>query len=696
MRGDYLLEIGSDEIPARYLPGAVEDLKERAREAFRSARLRFEDIETYGTPRRLVLYVRGLEDMSEDAVSRVRGPSKKAAYDGDGNPTKALLGFCRSLGIETSQVTLEGEAGAEYVYGEKHEKGRPVQEVLPEIIPGVVLGIECPHPMRWGDGNWRWFRPIRWVVSLYDREVVPLTVAGKAAGRVTYGHRVLHPKETYVPSAQEYFQVASSIFVEVDGAKRKDRILSEAGRLAASVGGRPVVDEELLSEVASICEHPSPFIGRFDERYLSLPKEVLMTSMKHHQRYFPVVGEDGALRPAFIGVRDGDPEAGIETVRKGNEWVLRARLEDASFFFEQDLKVPLVDLVPRLEGVRFIKNAGSMRDKAARMEEIAGYLAEALGLPDEEARAAREAALLAKADLLTAMVGEFPELEGIMGGRYAAIQGMEPLVAKAIAEHYMPKGARDSIPSRGAPAVVALSDKLDTLAVSFSLGIEVSGSQDPLGLRRNALGVVAIVMGHGYDLTMEDLVGLPLKLATGVVSEPSPDARSRLEAFLKARVETVIHERGFPIEVVRAVLSGDETRIARAEGMARALADLAGTKDLADLVTGWRRVGVLGKGGAGREVDEALLKEEAEAALYRALRSWEGALKRALESRDYAGYLRILVELKPYIDRCLDEVLIMTDDAALRENRLALLGSVAAYWNAYADFSLLKSLVPSG
>lgn len=696
MTRDYLLEVGSDEIPARYLPGAVTDLRRRAADALHEARLRFDAIETYGTPRRLVLYVRGLAETSEDAVSRVRGPSKKASYDEAGSPTKALLGFCKSLGIDPSQVTLEGEPGSEYVYGEKREKGRPLRSVLPEIIPDVVMGMDCPHPMRWGEENWRWFRPIRWVVSLYDTEVIPLTVAGKQAGRTTYGHRALHPEEASIPSAGEYFRMLPALFVEVDGAKRKARILSEAQRLAAGEGGKPLLDDELLSEVASISEYPSPFVGRFDGKYLYLPRDVLITSMRHHQKYFPVVGADGALLPAFIAVRDGDPLAGIETVRKGNEWVLRARLEDASFFFEQDRKVSLYDLIPRLEEVRFIKNAGSMRDKAERMAQISGFLAGILELPEAEARAAKEAALLAKADLLTAMVREFPELEGVMGGHYAGLEGLNPLIVGSIAQHYMPRGARDEIPARGAPSIVALADKLDTLAVSFALGIEVSGSQDPLGLRRNALGVVAILTGHGYQLTMEDLTALPLKLASGVVSDPSSDAEPRLVAFLKARLETALHEQGIPVEVVRAVLSGNETRLARIEAMAKALAGLVGTRELADLVTGWRRVGVLGKAAATKKVDKALLKDDAEAALYEALLQRKEELEKTFESGDYAGYLRLLVELKPYIDRCLDEVLIMTDEAPLRENRQALLASAAGYWIGYADFSLLKSLVPSG
>ncbi|MGI6667078.1 MAG: glycine--tRNA ligase subunit beta [Bacillota bacterium] len=696
MTGDYLLEIGSDEIPARYLPGAITDLKHRAGEAFRAARLTFGDIETYGTPRRLVLYVRDLSAVSADAASRVRGPSRKAAYDAEGNPTKALLGFCRSLGMDPAEVTLEGEPGSEYVYGVRREKGRPVSSVLPEIIPGVVMGIDCPHPMRWGDENWRWFRPIRWVVSLYDTEVVPLTLAGRTAGRTTYGHRSLHPKEAYIPSAREYFRAVSAAFVEVDGEKRKAKILEEARRLSAAEGGQPLVDDELLSEVTSLSEYPSPFLGRFDERYLSLPKDVLITSMRHHQRYFPVVGHDGTLRPAFVGVRDGDPLVGIDTVRTGNEWVLRARLEDAAFFFDQDRRVSLRDRLPQLEGVRFVKNAGSMRDKAGRMERIAASLAPVAGLSTEEAKAAREAAILAKADLLTSMVREFPELEGIMGGQYAELEGLHPLVARSIAQHYMPRGARDDIPERGAPSIVALSDKLDTLAVSFALGIEVSGSQDPLGLRRNALGVVGIVTGHGYDLTMDDLTSLPLRLAAEVVSDPSPDAKARMVDFLKARLEAVLLERGIPVDVVRAVLSGGETRLARAEDMVKAIADLAGTQELADLVAGWRRVGVLGKQATSRQVNETLLRDDAEVALHKAVLERREGFVKAFESHDYAGYLGLLLDLKPYIDRCLDNVLIMAEDSSLRQNRLALLGSVAGYWSDYADFSLLKSLVPSG
>lgn len=696
MAGDFLLEIGSDEIPARYLPGAIEGLLHKSTEALRVARLRFRDVKTYGTPRRLVLFVKGLSEKSEDAVSRVRGPSKKAAYDGDGNPTKALLGFCRSAGIEPCDVTVEEENGNEYVYGEKRAKGRPVEEVLPEVLPGVVMGLECPYPLRWGDENWRWFRPIRWVVSLYGDQIVPMNVAGREAGRVTWGHRVLHPRQISVDSAESYFEAMARAFVQVDLTVRSESIAREAEYLSSSVNGTPVVDDELLSEVSCISEHPSAFLGRFDEKYLRLPVEVLMTSMRHHQRYFPIAGKDGGVCPAFIGVRDGDPAEGMDIVRKGNEWVLRARLEDAGFFYEQDSKTKLSSRLPRLQGVRFVKNAGNMLDKSRRMRRIAEVLGKTAGLDGGELDAACLAAELAKADLATAVVREFPELEGVMGGKYAEAEGLGPRVSSAIGQHYLPKGMKDRLPQKGAPSMVALADKLDTLAVSFSLGIEVTGSQDPLGLRRSALGVVGIVTGHGYDFTMDDLTSLPVELAREVVSQPSLNAKAKMAAFLLARVEASLTEKEFPVEIVRAVLGGRENRIARSEERASALAALVGEEEMAALVSGWRRAGVLAKAAESRHVDEGLLEDRAEIDLHLAIMERKRRLDDAFEARKYGDYLSMLAEIKPYIDKCLDEVLIMAKEATLKANRLALLGIVADYWSNFADFSMLKSLAPNG
>jgi glycyl-tRNA synthetase beta chain len=701
----FLLEVGCDEIPARYLPLAVRDLRAKAEAALKEARMAFSEVKTYGTPRRLVLVVEDLSDRSGDAVTEVRGPSKKAAYDQDGNPSKALLGFARSLGIDPSEVILKEEAGGEYVYGQRHEKGRPAADVLSAILPSVVMGLESPYPMRWGDENWRWYRPIRWVVALYGKDVVPMFIAGHSSGRRTLGHRTLHPGPLEVPSAADYFKVMDDASVIVDPDRRAALITEGARKVALELGGEPVIDDELLSEVTSLCEHPSAFLGRFEDRYRSLPKEVLVTAMRHHQRYFPVEDAQGNILPGFVGVRDGHPSHGMETVRSGNEWVLRARLEDAEFFFEQDRKVSLEARLPELAGVRFLRNSGTMLDKAGRMERLARVVSPALqhrsavSSPETgsqerfDADVAARAAKLAKADLVTAMVREFPELEGIMGWRYGELEGLPAGIVAAIRDQYLPRGAKDRLPEPGIPSVVALVDKLDTLAVAFSLGMEVSGSADPFGLRRNAMGVVSILMGHGYDADLEGLLDEPLRLATGVVMNPAPDRKAKLLQFLLGRVEGALIDRGFSVEVTRAALGGGEKRIARLPAMAQALSRLEG-KRLADVVTGWRRTSVLAKGAeSGGDVDPDLLAEEPERALHCAVTEVSPILARMYEEGDYGGYLDRLAGLRGPVDRCLDEVLIMADDLAVRSNRLALLRRVSRLYTSYADFAHILPLL---
>ena len=693
MANDLLLEIGSDEIPARYLPLAVRDLKVKAESILRAARLEFSDIRTFGTPRRLVLLVRGLSEMSREAVLKVRGPSRKAAYDESGNPTRALLGFAKSLGVDPSQVWVEGDGGGEYVYGERREPGRPVGQVLSEVLPPVVMGLECPYPLRWGDQGWRWYRPIRWVVCLYGSEIIPLSIAGIGSGRTSLGHRTLHPGPVEIEAAGRYFEAMDECGVMVDPSARRERIVDGARKAAAELGGVPVIDEDLLSEVSSLCEHPSPFLGKFEERYSKLPKEVLITAMEHHQRYFPIESPDGAVLPGFVGVRDGDEKAGMDTVRSGNEWVLRARLEDAEFFFQQDRKVRLEDRLPELAGVRFLRNSGSMLDKARRIRELTLFIAGFLGMTEEEQELACRAAELAKADLVTSMVREFPELEGIMGGRYAELEGLPSPIAQAIREQYLPRGARDQLPGPGVPSAVALADKLDTLAVSFCLGTEVSGSADPFGLRRHAMGVAAILVGRSYDLDLGVLLDKGLELASQVVPRPVPDAKAKLLQFLMARVEGMLLERGLAVEVVRAVLGGTEKRIARLPAMASALAGLSGTDRLADIVTGWRRTSVLAKGAASGEVSRDLLNEVPEAALYEAVAKVRSELDKDFERGDYAAYLEILASLRGPIDNCLDGVLIMVQDPDIRANRLALLRAVSELFTRYADFAHLLPLV---
>lgn len=718
MTKDLLLEIGSDEIPARYLLPAISEIKDRARSALEGARLNFNKIESYGTPRRLVVYVTDLASNSRDATTKVRGPSKKVAFDSDGNPARALKGFCRSLGIEPSDTVIEQEPGGEYVYGFKHDAGRPVQDILPEILPGVVMGMDCPHPLRWGEQNWRWYRPIRWVTCLFGEQVVSLEVAGVKSGAVSFGHRALHPGEVEITNASRYFEVIEDAGVIVDQNRRKEIIIDGARKLSKEISGKPFEDEGLVNEVTCLCEHPAPFRGEFSQAYLDLPNEVLITVMRYHQRYFPIVDANNNVLPGFIGVRDGSPKRGKDNVIKGNQWVLVARLEDASFFYSQDIKTPLAGRLPELKGVYFLRGAGNLYDKTLRLIEITTYLGRSLGLSESRMEPAREAARLAKCDLVTSMVRELPELEGIMGGHYARLQGAEEQVANAVSQHYLPKGAGDNLPDKGISALVALADKLDTLSVAFCLGVEVSGSQDPMGLRRAALGVVNIILSHGYDLDLNELLKFAVKLGmqavdtkTGTLKhaqnktnkrrKKSANARAKseqavfleLREFLLHRVEGILSDKGYPIEMIRGITAGGEARISRFPLMARALWPIRDTEILKDTVAGWRRTSVLGSKAPGRDVSPDLLVEEPEKELYDLITSKKAYMEALFEEKKYEQYLEELGALRAPIDDCLDNVLIMAKEDEIRQNRLNLLGLVSDMFTRFADFSYVLPLV---
>ena len=689
---DLLLEVGVEEIPARYLPAAIEDLGESAKKAFSGSRIVYLDLETFGTPRRLILYARDVHPLTSPLEVKVRGPSKKAAYDESGAPTRALLGFCKSQGVSVDQVVVESDKSGEYVYAVKTDPGVRLEEALPGLLPGVVLGLPCPRPLRWN--GYRFFRPIRWVVCLYGRDVLPVEIAGVRAGRTTWGHRTLHPGPREIPSAEEYFAVARDVGVIPDIAERRALIIRQSREVAASVGGHPVNDDALLEEVTCLAEHPAPFLGRFRSEFLTLPPEVLSTVMKHHQRFFPVEDSSGKLLPYFVGVRDGDATEGLKTVREGNEWVLRARLEDANFFYQEDLKVPLHQRLDSLKGVFFLRGAGTLYDKTQRLETTVDHLAGELGLSQEERELAKLACKLSKCDLTTAMVRELPELEGVMGGHYARSQGYPPAVWRAISCQYLPRGAGDPLPDPGVPSLVALADKLDTLAVAFALGMSPSGSQDPYGLRRAGSGAMAIVLGHRIRINLDRVIEFSFELARLAVPGAKQEACDEFRSFMASRFETYLAERGLRVEIIRTV-SGDALRDpASALERAGALSEFASLPLFPDLITGYRRSSVLAKNARVPRVYAELLSEPAEIALYEELERREAAGRLLFRKGDFRGYLEFLASLRPAIDRCLDEVLIMTEDEKTRENRLALLSRVSGLFSLYGDFSHVLPLEP--
>ena len=483
----------------------------------------------------------------------------------------------------------------------------------------------------------------------------------------------------------------------VDESRRREIIIKGARDLSREISGKPFEDEALLDEVTCLCENPAPFRGSFSQEYLNLPEEVLVTVMRHHQRYFPIFDGCGNVLPGFIGVRDGSPSLGMDNVRKGNEWVLKARLEDASFFYSQDLKTPLEARLPELKGVYFLRGAGTLHEKTKRLTDITAYLGRSLGFSENEMELALEAARLSKCDLVTSLVRELPELEGVMGGHYARANGATEEVAKAISQHYLPRGAGDRLPDKGVSSVVALADKLDTLSVAFSLGIEVSGSQDPMGLRRAASGVANIILTHGYDFDIDELLRFTVGLGMQAVEKKKIDDEesvvARLRQFVLFRVEVILSERGFPIEMIRGVLAGRENRISRLPLMVEALAALPVSGALTDVVTGWRRTSVLGKTAAGRDVIPELLVDDPEKELYHLVNQLKDEMESLFQGKEYARYLDELSSLRVPIDNCLDKVLIMAKDEGLKQNRLRLLGLVSDMFTRFADFSYVLPLV---
>ncbi|MFZ5626557.1 MAG: glycine--tRNA ligase subunit beta, partial [Bacillota bacterium] len=502
MAKEFLLEIGTEEIPAKFLPGAIKQLEELAQKALDKEKLTYEQIRVWATPRRLVLNITGLPEKQADVTEEVKGPAKKAAFDAEGKPTKAVEGFARSQGVALAELLIKEVNGVEYVFARKEIKGRSTAEVMTELAPTFISGLSFPKPMRWAHYDFRFARPIRWLLCLLDDQVLEFRLENLVSGRLTYGHRVLGPGPFTVNHAAEYRQLLlEKGYVMVDQEERRRQVWQQIQDLAAREGGQVEEDADLLEEIIHLLEYPTALCGSFEPEFLQLPDEVIITPMKEHQRYFPVRDQQGKLMNKFITVRNGTADY-IEIVREGNEKVLRARLADARFFYEEDQKQPLAAYLPRLDKIVFQENLGTLGEKVQRIQNLTSYLAETLQVEEEEKEIAARTAWLAKADLVTSMVYEFPELQGIMGRYYARLSGEREEVAQAIFEHYLPRFAGDMLPASVAGALVSIADKLDTIVGCFAVGIQPTGSQDPYALRRQALGICHILLQRGWHLDL--------------------------------------------------------------------------------------------------------------------------------------------------------------------------------------------------
>jgi len=686
MSKELFLEIGTEEIPAGFLPKAMADIEALIRKELESARLEFGDIVTLATPRRMALAVAGLPAVQPDAEITAMGPAKNIAFGPDGKPSKAAEGFARGQGVDVAALTIVATDKGEYVAATRRETGRPTHELLGEILPRLIGNIPFKKSMRWGDFDVRFARPIHWIVALFDSVVIPFSFGPIESGTVSRGHRFMANTTFPVKDFAHYLEECERHFVIPDPEARKEIIRREIHRVAKAAGGHLLPDEGLLDEVTYLCEYPSAVHGTFSADFLKVPKEVLITSMRSHQRYFSVVDGDGKLLNCFITVNNtltSDPSV----VVKGNERVLRARLSDARFFFEEDLKVPLESRVEALKSVVYQQKLGTSFEKMERFRALAGDLADLLN-PAVKAKASR-AAYLCKADLVSGMVGEFPEVQGIMGREYALAQGEDAEVALAIAEHYLPTQAGGDLPTGDIGAFVSIADKLDTICGCFGVGLIPSGSADPYALRRSALGVINIILDREYRLSLTNLIDRTVGRLEAKLTRPALDVKADVLEFFRGRFVNLMADR-YPSDAVDAAVAVDCDDLVDAVARIGALTAFKSRPDFAELAVTFKRVGNIVKEGVDAKIDQALFLDPAENDLAANVANVTIAVKAAVGVKDYVTALTEIATLRGPVDTFFDKVMVMVEDEAVRTNRLALLTTIARLFSGVADFGRIS------
>ncbi|MBQ9365553.1 MAG: glycine--tRNA ligase subunit beta, partial [Schwartzia sp.] len=617
MNRDLLLEIGTEEIPAHAMPGILSSLKENAEKSLKELRLDFGDIKTLGTPRRIALIVSGLAENQPDVSSEKRGPSIQAAFDADGSLTKAAQGFARGQKIAPDELVKKDG----YVYAVVHEKGKKTTELLPETLKSLICGLPFPNTMRWGSLDFKFIRPVRWLVALYGEEVVPFEVASVTSGRASRGHRFLGHETFDIKDAASYEASCESEFIIVDQERRRKMICEQIEAVAKENGGKAEINDELLEEVTYLVEYPTALCGHFEEKYLRLPPEAVITPMRDHQRYFPVKDARGKLLPLFITVRNGGREH-LDIVQHGNERVLRARLADAQFFFDEDRKKTLAGHREKLKTVVFQEGLGTVHEKTSRLMELSEKISDMLGVSEDERKKAVRAAELSKADLVTGMVTEFTELQGIMGREYAKLDGEDDDVATAIDEHYRPRFAGDSEPSSRIGLIVSIADKIDNIVATFSRGLIPTGSQDPFGLRRQALGLVNQLINSKTHINISDIVETSMN-QLGINDKAARDKmQGEVAEFIRLRMKNVLDENKIRYDVADAVL-GDADDVLSTYLRAGAVASEIAGGDMTPVIQSFVRAKNISSKADKRNdsIDESLFVEPVEKQLFDAFSS---------------------------------------------------------------------------
>lgn len=685
-----LFEIGTEEIPASYIQPALAFMEQAVQAKLKELGLGFAAVRTVGTPRRLTLAVEELQIRQEDRCQEHIGPAKKAAFDADGQATKAAQGFARSRGVTVDDLQIVATKKGEYLMATEQIKGRETDDLLPDLLDELLRSIPFPKSMRWADSTMAFARPIQWLLALYNGKIVDFMAEGVRSGATTYGHRFMSPEPVAVQDFSQYQEALAAKSVLVDQAARREAVIETVNKAVHErIGekGRPVLDEELIDTVSNLVESPWGICGSFDEKFLTLPDEALITSMREHQKYFPVKDKDGALLPFFVAVNNTDIQD-QKMAAGGHERVLRARLEDGLFFFNEDKKRPLAERVQELSGIIFQRELGTMAEKTERLIQLASFLANRFA-PDMS-QEAEQAAQLAKADLLTEMVGEFPSLQGIIGREYALLDCEKPAVADAVYEHYQPIRAGGALPASLLGAIVGLADRIDTMVGCFAINERPTGNKDAFGQRRLALGIIHIIRRHKLHLSLQELAEQALQGYAEKIS-PAEDTLEQLLDFIRLRFENDLIASGMKQELVEAATSADCDDLTDCLARIEALNSIRNSEDFAVLAGSFKRIRNITKGNQETAVDTSLLTEESEKELFATYANVQEQVGPMIEKRAYSEALAALLTMKEPVDRFFDNVMVMDKDMAVRANRLNLLTGLGDLVRQVGDISRMHA-----
>lgn len=667
---DLLIEIGLEEMPARFVTDAMNQLSDKVTGWLMENNISFEQVKGYSTPRRLAVLVTDVAEKQEDVELEAKGPARKIALDQEGNWSKAAIGFTRGQGLSAQEIYFKEINGIEYAHVKKFIKGQETKNALGEL-ENVIKNLSFPKNMRWGDKELRYVRPVKWIVGLFGDEIVPLSITNVTSNNKTWGHRFLG-EEIEITSAREYEKLLMSQYVIADSMERKEAIVNQIKILEEENKWVIPIDEDLLEEVTNLVEYPTAFYGKFEEEFLNLPEEVLITSMREHQRYFPVKDQNGALQPFFVAVRNGDHKH-LETVARGNEKVLRARLSDADFFYKEDQKLKIDDLLKKLDKIIFHEELGSIGDKVRRIQRISEHISHLLDLDGDSQQKVDRASQICKFDLVTNMVYEFPELQGVMGERYARVIGEDEAVAVAINEHYMPRHADDQSPTSVTGAVISIADKLDTIVGCFSIGIIPTGSQDPYALRRMAAGVVQILLDKAWNVQLEDLLEFTLQqfVDTNIAKREKQETSSDLIQFFKLRIKHELNTRNIRYDIIDAVLGTTIGNIGSIVKKAEVLENSKNNQDFKEVIESLGRVINISKKGEKVDIDPTLFVSDEEKYLYERYTEVNPKVIQNLSDNNVEEAFRLLSSLREAIDNYFENTMVMAEDEAIRRNRLA-------------------------